>query len=273
MTTFKADLHCHTYFSDGTDSPEELIVLAKKNGLSALSITDHDTISAYAEAIPAAKKNGIILGAGAEFSSSYDGLNVHILAYDFDLESPLIHAFCQKHKERRKLRNYRILEKLKKRQMPIPEEELEKMGTETLGRPHIAELLVKHRFVTSVQQAFDLYIGDGKICYDAGEPFTVDETLDLIHSARGKAFLAHPHFLGEGEKVFKLLEKPFDGIECLYANCLPQQEKRWIKAAERRGLLISGGSDYHGTLKPMLTLGCSFVNEETFYKIFQHAIH
>ncbi len=269
---FRADLHCHTLFSDGTDTPEELIALAKKSGLSALSITDHDTISAYERAIPAAKKMGIILGVGAEFSSSYDIFNVHILAYDFDLDSPLIHEFCQKHKDRRKLRNFRILEKLRKRQMPIPEEELEKMGTETLGRPHIAELMVKHGFVTSAQQAFDRYIGDGKACYDAGEPFTVDETLEVIHAARGKAFLAHPHFLGHGEKVFKLLEKPFDGIECLYANCLPQQEKRWIKAAERRALLISGGSDYHGKLKPSIILGCSWVNEEIFNKIFQHAI-
>lgn len=270
--TFRADLHCHSYFSDGTDSPEELIAIAKKSGLSALSITDHDTILAYKMAVPAAKECGIILGTGAEFSSAYDTLNVHILAYDFDLESAAIHTFCEKHKERRKLRNDRILEKLKKRRMFIPEEELEKMGKQTLGRPHIAALMVKHGYVASAQQAFDLYIGDGKLCYDAGEPFTVDETIDLIHAARGKAFLAHPHFLGEGEKVFKLLDKPFDGIECLYANCLPQQEKRWIKAAERRNLLISGGSDYHGKLKPSITLGCSWVNEEIFYRIFQHAI-
>lgn len=269
---FRADLHCHTYFSDGTDSPEELITLAKKSGLAAISITDHDTILAYETAIPIAKEQGILLGVGAEFSSTYETFNVHILGYDFDLENQQIQNFCQKHKERRKLRNYRILEKLRKKQMPIPEEELEKMGMETLGRPHIAKLMVKHKFVASMQQAFDQYIGDGKSCYDAGEPFTVDETLEVIHQARGKAFLAHPHFLGEGEKVFKLLDKPFDGIECIYANCLPQQEKRWIKAAERRNLLISGGSDYHGKIKPNITLGCSWVGDEIFYKIFQHAL-
>lgn len=271
--TFRADLHCHSLFSDGTNTPEELIVLAKKNGLSALSITDHDTILAYEDAIPAAKKNKIILGVGAEFSCVYVNLNVHILAYDFDLQSEPIHQFCQKHEERRKQRNQRILDKLNKYKMSINVEELNKIGgLGSIGRPHIAKLMMDHGYVKSIQEAFNHYIGDGKLCYDPGESFSVDETLEIIHGAKGKAFLAHPHLFGEGQRALKVLDKPFDGIECRYSKCLPQQEEKWIKIAKERGLLMSGGSDYHGSIKPLITLGCSWVDEETFYKIFQNPI-
>lgn len=273
--TFRADLHCHTTYSDGSNTPEELMALAKASGLSAISITDHDTILAYESAIPAAKKAGILLGIGAEFSSAFEEMNVHILAYDFDLNSARIQQFCKEHQERRKERNRRILAKLRKAHMPLDPEELEKLGSAgntTLGRPHIAFLLMQHGYVPSIQEAFNRYLGDDKNCYDPGDPFSVSETLEIIHAAGGKSFLAHPHFLGDGAKIVKLLELPFEGIECYYSKCSPQQEKRWIKMAERRGLMISGGSDYHGTMKPNITLGCASVDETTFHRIFQRPI-
>lgn len=273
--TFRADLHCHTTFSDGSSTPEELILLAKASGLSAISITDHDTILAYESAIPIAKKAGIILGVGAEFSCAFEGMNVHILGYDFDLENVRIQQFCEEHKKRRKERNRRILSKLSKALMPIPEEELEKLGGDgntTLGRPHIAFLLMKYGYVLSIQEAFNRFLGDDKSCYDPGETFSASETLEVIHLAGGKGFLAHPHFLSDGAKAIKLLDLSFDGIECHYSKCLPQQEKRWVKMAEKKGLIISGGSDYHGSIKSNITLGCSWVDEVTFYRIFQRPI-
>lgn len=271
--TFRADLHCHSLFSDGTSTPEELIHLAKSLKLSALSITDHDTILAYERAIPEAKKNGIILGVGAEFSSIFQEWNVHILAYDFDLESKPIQEFCKKHEERREDRNRRILTKLKQRKMEIRESELHAIGgLGSIGRPHIAKLMMDHGYVKTIQEAFNHYIGDGKLCYDPGLAFSVGETIEVIHAASGKAFLAHPHLFGEGARALKVLDHPFDGIECHYSKCLPEQEARWIKIAKERRLLMSGGSDYHGSFKPLITLGCSWVDEETFYKIFQRPI-
>lgn len=268
---FKADLHCHTTCSDGTFSPEELLLHAQKIGLSGLSITDHDTIDAYAVAIPLAKELGLVLGSGAEFSCLFQDMSVHVLGYDFDLKSPAIAALCQRHALRRLERNRVILEKLKRMNKPIEEEELLKMG-KNIGRPHIAHLMVEKKYVATIQQAFSLYIGDEQPCFYRGAVCSVEETLEILHSARGKAFLAHPHLLRSNRKIRELLKLPFDGIECYYAKFPADQEKRWLKMAQERGLLISGGSDFHGSIKSYLPLGASWVDEQRFQQIFQHPL-
>lgn len=266
---FRADLHCHSTFSDGTFTPEQLLRHAKEVGLSALSITDHDTIEAYTVAPPIAKELGLLLGSGVEFSTMFRGMSIHVLGYDFDLESPEIHALCARHQKRRHDRNKRILERLSRLSMPIYEEELLAMGERSLGRPHIAQLMIKKGYVSTIREAFNLYIGDGKPCFDPGEGISTEETLAIIRKGGGKSFLAHPHLLEHANKIKELLKLPFDGIECHYARFTPDKEKRWIKIAQEKGWLISGGSDFHGSVKEYISLGCSWVNEETFNKIFQ----
>lgn len=270
MNEFRADLHCHTTCSDGTLDPEAIVFHAKELGLSGLCITDHDSINAYITAIPAAKSAGLALGAGVEFSSVNEGLSVHLLGYDVDLESEALHSLCTRHVQRRKNRNQKILDKLKAKGIDIPYEELG--GTEhTIGRPHIATALISKGIVKSVQEAFNVWIGDGKPCFDPGEPISTDETIEIIHEAGGKAFIAHPHLYPNPKMAKKLLDKPIDGIECYYSKCPPNQEKRWVDVAKERGLLISGGSDFHGAIKPQIPLGCSWVSEEIFNQIFdQH---
>jgi len=268
---FRADLHCHTTCSDGSLTPTELIARAKEAGLSALAITDHDTVDAYAEATEAAKKAGIILGTGIEFSSYEGKLSVHVLGYNIDLESPELLELCKRHQIRREERNRSILSKLARLGMNLEEKDLVTIGGRVIGRAHIALALVRKGYVNSTQDAFSRYIGDGKPCFDPGAPITLDETLRVIHAAHGKAFLAHPHLLPEGAKARKLLEKPFDGIECFYARCPRDQTHRWVDMARDRHLLISGGSDFHGALKPQIPLGASWVDEATFNAIFTHA--
>lgn len=267
---FRADLHCHTVFSDGAMTPEGLLQHAKEVGLSGISITDHDTIEAYSQAPDIAKRLGILLGNGVEFSSVFQKMSVHVLAYDFDLESPAISKLCARHQQRRTDRNKSILENLIRLGMPILEEELLSIGERSVGRPHIAYLMVKKGYVSSIKEAFNHYIGDGKPCYAPGVGITVEETLEIIHQAKGKAFIAHPHLLERARKIKELLKMPFDGIECHYAKFPPEQERRWIQIAKERGWLISGGSDFHGSVKDYIQLGSSWVDEETFYKIFQH---
>lgn len=266
---FRADLHCHTTCSDGTLSPVELVNLAHESGLSGLSITDHDTLDAYETAIPAAKEKGIILGTGIEFSCLFLQKSVHILGYDYSLKSEEIRKFCLSHQKRRIERNRAILEKLRRLRMPIEESELGGKGT--IGRPHIAQIMVQKGFVGSIKEAFNIYIGDGKCCYDAGTGFSAEETIDLIHKAQGKAFLAHPHLLDHGRWVQKLLQLPFDGVECHYSRLPAEKEKRWLRLAKEKGWLISGGSDFHGDVKPQIPLGCSWVDQETFNKIFSES--
>jgi predicted metal-dependent phosphoesterase TrpH len=267
---FRADLHCHSTCSDGSLTPVELVRQAKETGLSGLSITDHDTIEAYQTAPQEAKKCGIFLGTGAEFSASYKKESIHILAYDFSLESEVLNDFCKKHELRRKKRNERILAKLKKYRMPVEIEELEKTfpKAKTIGRPHIAKLMIDKGYVKTIKEAFSHYLGDGKCCYDAEETFSVEETIRVIHEAEGKAFLAHPHLLRSSKLLTQLLVFPFDGIECHYGKFTPQEEGRWVSLAKEKNLLISGGSDFHGDDKTYLPLGTSWIDEECFNKIF-----
>ena len=183
-------------------------------------------------------------------------------------KTPEILTFCEKHQERRLKRNRTILEKLKRLSMIIEEEELGNPNDRTVGRPHIAELLLKKNYTSSIQEAFDRYIGEGKPCFEPGESFTPEETIDIIHLSGGKAFIAHPHLIKKNEVLRDLYEMDFDGIECYYGVFHNGEEKKWLKIAKERGWLVSGGSDFHGTIKPYIQLGTSWVDEDRVKAIF-----
>lgn len=276
MTEFKADLHCHTNCSDGTLNPTEIIQLAHQLGLKGLSITDHDTIGAYSTAMPAAKLHGISLISGVEFSTMQRNVSVHLLAYSFSLDSPLINEFCMKHVERRIERNRQILSLLARHGMSISEDEIELSGLplkdHSIGRPHIALAMLKKRYVSTIQEAFVQYIGEGKPCYASGNHFSVEETIDLIHQAKGLAIIAHPHLIENKNVVQDLLNMNFDGIEGYYGRFNRDQCERWVKIGKKKEWLITGGSDFHGDIKPTLPLGSSWVNEETFNILYNHFI-
>ncbi|MBI3508639.1 MAG: PHP domain-containing protein [Chlamydiia bacterium] len=276
--TFRADLHCHSYYSDGEDSPYDLLAKAKASGLSGLSITDHDTIEAYVPGIfDEAKRQSIQLLPGIEVSSEWQGLSVHILGYGFDLKSASLSAFLHEMRQRRRKRNLAILEKLKTRNMPISEEELlgfvqqksphPQAAHRTIGRPHIAQLLVHKRHVKTTQEAFELYLKEGASCYAFGVKFTPREAIEQIHAASGKAILAHPHFLKGGSFLREIVALGFDGVECHYGTLAKELQKPWLELAEKRGWIATGGSDYHGSFKPLTPLGCSWVSEAVFERL------
>jgi predicted metal-dependent phosphoesterase TrpH len=266
---FRADLHMHSTASDGTNSPKELIDIAKKIGLQGISITDHDTAAAYTDdLISYAREEGIILLPGVEFSSRFEDISVHILGYNIDPLSESILDLSLRHVERRMHRNLAILEKLEEKGMTIDMSELMNSGKEVIGRPHIAKIMVEKGYVPSIQKAFDLYIGDDKCCFVLGKPFSVAETIDTIHASGGKAFFAHPHLCKKKKQVRKILEKhAFNGVEVYYAKLPPTQEKEWLEMTKELGLLISGGSDFHGDIKPLNSMGSSWVDLETFKRI------
>lgn len=268
---FRADLHCHTTHSDGTVDAKTLIHQAKSIGLQGLSITDHDTIAAYETAVPVAKELGILLGTGVEFSCGFQGQSIHILAYDFILSNPIIEMLCATQQLNRLHRNQVILEKLQAKGIALRKEALDDLGA-VIGRPHIAQLMIKKGYVSSIREAFALYLGDNKPCFYRGSLLELKETIDALRLANVKVFLAHPHLLSRTISVKDLFKLPFDGIECYYAKISAAQEKRWIKLAKHKGLLISGGSDYHGSIKSYVPLGCSWVNKDAFFSIFQNAL-
>lgn len=264
----RADLHCHSTCSDGTCSPVELLHLAKEKELFALSITDHDTLDAYTDKLFAkAKEIGVKLFTGVEFSTRQKGYPVHLLGYGVKKTEKIL-SFCKQHQERRRSRNRTILEKLRRLSIIIEEEELGDPSDRTVGRPHIAERLLKKHYVFSIQGAFDRYIGEGKPCFDPGVSFIPEETIEVIHEAGGEAFIAHPHLVKKKAILRELLEMNFDGIECYYGLFHGGQEKKWLRIAEEKGWLVSGGSDFHGEIKPRIQLGCSWVEEERVQAIF-----
>lgn len=262
---FRADLHCHSYYSDGMLSPMELIDLAKAQGLSGLSITDHDTIDAYEEATSYAMQMGLQLGRGVEFSCHLEKHSVHLLGYGFEYKHPLITDFCRRHQERREHRNREILAKLKKQGIVIEESDLPSRGS--IGRPHIARIMMAKNYVTSIKEAFQKYLGERALCYAAGEPFTVDETIAVIHAAQGKAVIAHPHLMMPRSLVYRLLQFAFDGIECYYGRFTRRECQLWLQIAKERNWLVSGGSDFHNAEEGIL--GSSFIySQHEFNALF-----
>lgn len=266
MNIFRADLHCHTTCSDGSLTPATLVQLAVAQNINALAITDHDTIDAYATALPSAKEAGLQMISGVEFSSFHQGVSVHILAYSFCVDSPDIHSFCAEHQKRREKRMVEMIHLLAKHGMPITEEELygPRQTKRGIGRPHLAQAMVAKGYIKSIPEAFKHYLGEGKSCYSSGKPNSVEETLDCIRAAKGYAVLAHPHLIDNTGVLKNLLAMPFDGLECHYARFNKQQNQRWVDIASHKNWLILGGSDFHGDIKPAIALGSSWTQEETF---------
>ena len=264
----RADLHVHSTHSDGTFSPKELVLEAKKQGLTALAITDHDAITAYNEAKETAKELNIDLITGVEISAELQGNAVHVLGYAFCPNSETIRAKCALHQERRRARNRKMLEKLAMKKMPIAEHEL--CGLETIGRPHIAMAMLQKGYVKSVQEAFVKYIGEHKECYIAGERWTVEEAISIIHEAGGKAVIAHPHVIRKKSVIKKLLALPFDGIEAYYCQFHSSINEYWHQVALQKKWFSTGGSDFHGAIKPHLNIGVSCCPEQEFIFLRDH---
>ncbi|MBT3394279.1 MAG: PHP domain-containing protein [Waddliaceae bacterium] len=263
-----ADLHCHSTCSDGVSTPEELIALAAERGLRGLSITDHDTVAAYPGALDIAERNGMKLLTGVEFSTNFQGVNVHVLGYGFPMPNPLIEEYCQKHISYREDRNAAILELLRKEGMPI---ELHAEGDTVLGRTHIAIAMVENGYVATTNEAFKRYIGDGRKCFVTLKASPVEKMIQVIRDAGGLAILAHPHLITPPKVADLVMKKDFDGIEGYYASLTPEQEHYWVTKAEDRGLIVTGGSDYHSEeLKPKNFLGSSWVGKETFDILYNH---
>ena len=264
MSDFRADLHCHSTCSDGSDAPLELVKEAKKRALHGLSITDHDTAAAYTpELFAQAEALSLRIVTGVEISTELEGLSVHILGYGYDLHSLSFSTFLQDIQKQRAERNRSILKKLANRNMSIAEEELLATETKTIGRPHIAALMVKKGYVSSVQQAFDWFLKDGAPCDASGFQHTPQEAIKQIQQGGGKAILAHPHFYKREAYLKKILSCSFDGIECYYASLPLVLELPWVHLAKDRGWIVTGGSDYHGVFKNIL-LGSSWVGLDIF---------
>jgi predicted metal-dependent phosphoesterase TrpH len=259
------DLQLHSCFSDGSDTPTELIKQAKKLGLTAIALTDHDTINGIPEFIEAGVKYDIITVPGVEISVDTKLPNnghMHILGLFIDPKyEPLKNRLDFLRVERKK-RAIRIIDKLAELGYKITLEELySEAGEGSIGRPHIAKLLLQKKIVSSLQEAFDLYLGKGKPAYVDKVKFDEADAIGMIKEAQGLAILAHPHlmrydtFEETKAKILSLKELELDGFEVYYTGLSQKYSKKLIKFASKYDFVISGGSDYHGQNKDNISMG------------------
>jgi 3',5'-nucleoside bisphosphate phosphatase len=246
-----ADLHIHTTASDGLFSPEEVVRMAKDTGLRAIAITDHDTVGGVAQAAVAAAKLGMELVPGIEISTLADGQDVHVLGYFVDTEQEWFLKRLQSLRNTRVERNRKIIEKLNELGIAITWEEVQakKRGAspeKNIGRPHIAELLVDKGVVRSMDEAFERYLGKDGAAYVTTKRITPFEAIDLIKEAGGVPVLAHPGLYENDALVEEIISHGLAGLEVYHPDHDEERTERYRKMAERHGLIITAGSDFHG---------------------------
>jgi predicted metal-dependent phosphoesterase TrpH len=241
------DLHLHSDYSDGTMSPEDIVSYAHAIGLSALSITDHDTIRGQEEALSAGQRYGIEVVTGIEFSVEEDGGSVHILGYCFDPSHRALVANIEELSEARVTRARDIVRTLEERGISIPfDDVLAEAGHGSVGRPHIARVLHRRGHVSSVSEAFTRYIADGAPCHVPKKVLSRDEVVRLIRAAGGVAVWAHPGWnIKRTDLVERLIGSGVRGVEAWHPNHTDRMVSEVLSLARDRGLICTGGSDFH----------------------------
>ena len=255
------DLHTHSDASDGSDPPATLMAMAARVGLSAIALTDHDTLEGMSEARVAAAEHGVRLIPGCELSCEVRHGAMHMLVYFLDDGPGPLQDRLASLQAARSDRNDRIVGVLRAAGMDVTVEEiLEEAGRGSVGRPHIASVLMRKGYVTSIQQAFDDWLADGRPAYLDRERLDPEEAIGLAHASGAVTVVAHPTSLRLDPEaldsfVGDLADMGLDGLECEYGRFAPEVRASYRALAERHGLCVTGGSDYHGTYKPDLALG------------------
>lgn len=262
MTRF-ADLHLHTYHSDGTRSPREVVDLARERGLDIIAISDHDNIAAYFEIKKYADERGVTLIPATELSCAYRGVDVHILAYAFDPFNETIEPRLHHFREVRHRRGYEMVERLNSLGYHITAERVDELaGGGAMGRPHVARALVERGYVSSVNEAFERFLGPGKPGYVEKARFQIDDAVKLIHDAGGVLSVAHPsHYPDKEQTVVELLDAGIDAVEVMHPDVPDADRERFTNIAKFRGKFVTGGSDDHGAAKAVETIGTIRVPE------------
>jgi predicted metal-dependent phosphoesterase TrpH len=272
------DLHAHSTASDGSLTPTQLVRHAHDLGLRAIALTDHDTIAGAEEAARAAEELGFELVPGVEMSSHYATGTMHILGYYIDFRSSGL-AEELAHLQRVRLeRNRVIADKLQALGIDISFEDVLKLAGPKgqVGRPHFARALLERGIVSSIDEAFERYLKKGAPAYSAKFRLPPEEAIGLIRKAGGLAVLAHPftlHLDDDRERLTELLcqlkDQGLAGLEVRYSEHSPEQEQMYTAAAHKCGLLITGGSDYHGLNKEGVELGRGYGSLNVPYRLLE----
>ena len=250
------DLHTHTHYSDASISPHDLIKLAKKAGLSAIGVTDHDTLMGIPEAIEYGKRYGVEIVPGVELSTEENGRDIHILGYLFDVNNA---ELCEKLELFRKVREERaikIAHKLKQFGIYLDPDRIKEIaGKGAIGRPHIAQALLEKGYVKSIPEAFEKYIGYDSPAYVPKYKIKPEEAIQLILNAGGIPIIAHPGYYFDLEYILHLKRNGLMGIEVWHPEHSDEEVELLNRVAQKYGFLKTGGTDYHGEKKINVRLG------------------
>ncbi len=245
----RTDLHCHSTASDGALAPRDLVQLARKRAIEIIALTDHDTIAGHTEGLAAGAEFGLRVIPGIEISALGKQGETHVLGYGVEPEDEATRHTLLGLRATRVSRARRILANLLRLGISIDFEQVKaNAGDGMIGRPHIARAMLDKGVVKTTQEAFDVYLGEGKPAYAPNDALDPLQAIDLIHRARGVAVLAHPAFThGDVEALLdSMIAHGLDGIEVHYPKHTPEQVKRYADIARAHGLLATGGSDFHG---------------------------
>lgn len=270
------DLHLHTTASDGVMSPSEIVRYAKAKGLQAIAITDHDTIEGLEEGLLEGEGIDFEVIPGIEISAEHSPGSMHLLGFFLDIHHPLLNERLGYLQKARAERNPKIVERLNRLGIELTYEEvLKASGGGQVGRPHFAQVLLEKNYVRTFQEAFDRFLKKGAPAYVDKFRFTAKEALHFINETKGVAVLAHPNTLnmiGYSELetlILRLIEEGLKGIEVYYPEHSPLEVARYKTLAERYGLLITGGTDYHGIEKNRLDIGVGRGEMKLHYSIVE----
>lgn len=277
----RIDLHTHSRVSDGTDSPTMLVMNAHQAGLDMVALTDHDTMDGIPEAVTAGQRIGVSVVPGIEVSTKYETKTIHLLGYGVVLAGSQLVQELQRVRESRVNRAEAMIKKLAELGYPLDPEIIAKTAalTVSVGRPHIADAMVKMGYVADRSAAFEDFLSPGKPAYVSRYSIPLGRAIDLVHQAGGAAVLAHPGIRGAdevltGEVIAKLAsEHQLDGIEVDYP--LHDADTRDIlhRIGARLGLIRTGSSDYHGTGKVGHELGTATTRQSAWESLNRRIAH
>ena len=270
------DLHAHTTASDGSYTPTELVRYAKKKGLSAIAITDHDTIAGVEEASIEGRKLGIRVIPGAELSTRMDDCDVHMTSLFVNCKNKQLIKRLDDMAASRQERNYKMVDKLHEAGFQIDRSDLDALGEgKILARGHIAQILIARGYATELKEALRKYLSKGTPGYVQKEVLSPEECIQLVHDAGGLIFVAHLHQIDPQDPEHckdvarRLIRMGADGLETQYCEFDDEWREATEQIAQECGCLRSGGSDFHGTMKKGLDLACGYGNLQVPYAFLE----